>query len=138
LINACADEVPLGQVKVVNEVPPSVELLADPLIVKVFQNLMTNTIRHGGKAMTIRFYLEEVGNVRSIICVDDGVGVPDELREKLFTKGFGKDHGLGLFLSREILSITGITISERGQPGMGARFIISPPPEGLRDAPDAD
>jgi PAS domain S-box-containing protein len=138
LINTCADEVPLGPVKVVNEVPPSVELLADPLIVKVFQNLMTNTIRHGGKAMTIRFYLEEVGNVRSIVCVDDGVGVPDELREKLFTKGFGNDHGLGLFLSREILSITGITISERGQPGMGARFIISPPPEGLRDAPGAD
>ena len=138
LIDTCAEEVPLGEVKVVNDVPPAVELLADPLIATVFQNLMTNTLRHGGKAITIRFYLEEVGKVRSIVCVDDGVGVAEEIREKLFTKGFGKDHGLGLFLSREILSITGITITEQGQPGKGARFVISPPPEGLRDAPGTD
>jgi hypothetical protein len=29
---------------------------------------------------------------------------------------------MGLFLSREILSITGITIRETGEPGNGARF----------------
>jgi len=33
-----------------------------------------------------------------------------------------KNTGLGLFLSREILSITGITIRENGDPGKGARF----------------
>jgi hypothetical protein len=34
----------------------------------------------------------------------------------------GKISGLGLALSREILSITGITIRETGEPGEGARF----------------
>ena len=39
-------------------------------------------------------------------------------------KGFGQNTGLGLFLSREILAITGITITENGVPGIGARFEI--------------
>ena len=34
---------------------------------------------------------------------------------------------MGLFLAREILSVTGITIRETGEPGKGARFEISVP-----------
>jgi signal transduction histidine kinase len=43
------------------------------------------------------------------------------------TRGFGKNTGLGLFLSREILAITGIMIAEMGEPGKGARFEITEP-----------
>jgi len=39
----------------------------------------------------------------------------------------GEVSGLGLFLSREILAITGITITETGKPGTGARFEILVP-----------
>jgi len=45
----------------------------------------------------------------------------------LFTRGFGRHTGLGLFLTREILSITGITIVENGEPGRGARFEMQVP-----------
>ncbi len=45
----------------------------------------------------------------------------------LFSRGFGHNTGLGLFLSREILAITGITISETGETGRGARFEIVVP-----------
>jgi len=54
--------------------------------------------------------------------------------KKLFTRGFGKNTGLGLFLSREILSITGITITENGTPGKGARFEITVPKGAWRTA----
>lgn len=47
--------------------------------------------------------------------------------ERIFEQGFGKNTGLGLFLSREILAITGITITENGTPGKGARFEITVP-----------
>jgi signal transduction histidine kinase len=47
--------------------------------------------------------------------------------ERIFEQGFGKNTGLGLFLSREILAITGITITENGVPGKGARFEITVP-----------
>jgi signal transduction histidine kinase len=49
-------------------------------------------------------------------------GISDEDKERLFEKGFGKNTGLGLFLCREILSITDITISETGMAGEGVRF----------------
>ena len=40
---------------------------------------------------------------------------------------FGKHTGLGLFLSREILSITGISVTEVGRQGSGAIFEIAVP-----------
>ena len=40
---------------------------------------------------------------------------------------FQKITGLGLALSWEIFSITGITIRETGEPGMGARFEMTVP-----------
>jgi hypothetical protein len=45
----------------------------------------------------------------------------------LFLNVFGRHTGLGLFLSREILSIKGITITGNGEPGKGARFEITVP-----------
>ena len=63
---------------------------------------------------------------------DDGDEVPAGEKERIFTRGFGKNTGLGLFLSREILAITGITITENGTPGKGARFEIVVPKGGYR------
>ncbi len=48
-------------------------------------------------------------------------------RESIFIRGKGKNTGLGLFLIREILSITGIMIHENGIVGRGARFEITVP-----------
>jgi len=44
------------------------------------------------------------------------------INEIVVVRGFGKNTGLGLFLSKEILSITDITITENGEPDKGARF----------------
>ena len=63
----------------------------------------------------------------NLIFEDDGAGIPKNENEKIFQRGFGKNTGLGLFLCREILSITGITIKETGEPGKGARFEIFVP-----------
>ncbi len=52
--------------------------------------------------------------------MDNGKGIPDSDKEKIFGHGFGKHTGIGLALSKEILSITGITIRETGQAGQGA------------------
>ena len=54
-------------------------------------------------------------------------GIAAEEKEKIFERGFGKNTGFGLFLVREILSISGITIRETGTEGEGARFEISVP-----------
>jgi signal transduction histidine kinase len=122
LVDTAAKDAPLGKVRVENDLPAGMDVFADPLIVKVCYNLMDNAVRYGGKITTIRFSAEERDGDVVIVCSDDGNGVSVEEKEKIFERGFGKNTGLGLALSREILSITGITIKETGEPGKGARF----------------
>jgi len=108
--------------------PADPEVYADALFDKVFYNLIDNALCYGGDQMkTIRVFSQESDTSLVIVCEDDGMGIMDEDKKKLFRKGFGKHTGLGLFLSREILAITGITIIENGVPGKGARFEITVP-----------
>jgi signal transduction histidine kinase len=107
---------------VLNEIPAGLELFADPLIVRVVYNIMENAVRYGGRITTIRFFLDFRNGNQIVVCEDDGVGIPEADKKKIFERGFGKNTGLGLFLAREILSITGISIAETGAPGSGARF----------------
>lgn len=112
---------------------PDVEVYADPLFEKVFYNLIDNALRYGGDSLTkISVSSRETKEGLVITCEDDGVGIAGADRVHLFEQGFGKNTGLGLFLSREILSITGITIAETSEPGNGARFAITVPKEAYR------
>lgn len=101
-----------------------VRIFADPMIEKVFENLYDNTLRHAEGATGILIHCKPDDGDLLIIWEDDGPGVPEEMKEKIFERGFGKNTGFGLFLSREILGITGTTITENGIPGEGARFEI--------------
>ena len=109
-----------------------VEIMIDPLAMKVPYNLIDNSMRHGEHVNRIKMSAEQVGDAMMIVYEDNGVGIPLEDKEKIFRKGHGKNTGLGLFLTREILAITGATIGETGQPGHGARFEINVPPGGWR------
>jgi PAS domain S-box-containing protein len=109
-----------------------VEVLADQLAEKVPYNLIDNSMRHGERVTRIRMSAEAAGESMLIVYQDDGVGIGAKDRARLFEKGFGKNTGLGLFLVREILSITGITIEERGQEGCGVRFEMRVPPGAWR------
>ncbi len=102
-------------------------IFADPLFEKVLYNLVDNTIRHGVTATDVNIsVIAEQDNIR-IVWTDNGVGVPADTKKMIFEKGFGKNTGLGLFLIKEILAITGMTIQETGVPGKGARFEITVP-----------
>ncbi len=100
---------------------------ADPLFGKVIYNLADNAIRHGKNMDCIRFDYAEDPDGLLISVEDNGTGIPPDQKEKIFRRGYGKGSGLGLFLVREILSITGIHIRETGMPGKGARFEIKVP-----------
>lgn len=123
-----------GKIAIRNEVPV-VEVFADPMLEKVFSNLISNAINYGKTITRITFTGEVSGEGFRIVCEDDGIGIRDEDKPRLFIRGFGKHTGLGLFLSREIVSITGLTIMETGKPGSGARFEILVPPEAWRFRP---
>ena len=118
---------PVRDIYIVDEIS-GLEIYTDPLFQKVFYNLIDNALRYGGTDMTtIRFSYQESGPGMIISVADNGIGITAEDKKRLFERGFGHHTGLGLFLSREILSITGITITESGEPGNGARFEIVVP-----------
>lgn len=134
LLVKAAGGVTLGTVKVVNDVPSDIEIFADPLIQKVFFNLMDNAVRHGQKISIIRFSIQKGNGSNALVCEDDGNGIPSAEKERIFERGYGQNTGLGLFLSREILSITGITIKEEGKSGHGARFVMIIPVNEFRES----
>jgi len=103
------------------------EIFADPMLERVFFNIFENAIRHGERLTRIMVRCERAPDGLVIIVEDDGIGIPPEDKEKIFDKGYGKNTGFGLFLVKEILSITRITIRETGINGKGARFEITVP-----------
>ncbi|MGD0080938.1 MAG: HAMP domain-containing sensor histidine kinase [Methanoregula sp.] len=107
---------------------PGLEVFADPLLVKVFENLVDNSLRHGERVRHIAITSLQYGpGDLALVYEDDGIGVHEEEKQKIFERGFGKNTGLGLFLSDEILTISGFSIQESGTYGKGARFEISVP-----------
>jgi signal transduction histidine kinase len=127
LVHGAKSELPAGEITVTTRCP-GLEVYADPLLAKVFYNLIDNALRYGGPAMTsICIAAQESDQGLSLVVEDDGRGIPDEDKAMIFERGFGHNTGLGLFLSREILAITGITITETSEAGKGARFEIRVP-----------
>jgi len=112
-------------------------VFADPLLERVLYNLVDNALRYGEKVTTIRARYQKDNGGLILVIEDDGVGIPAKNKSLIFNKGFGKHTGLGLFLAREILAITGMVIMETGFPGNGARFEIHVPPGGYRFADKA-
>jgi PAS domain S-box-containing protein len=114
---------------------PGVEVYAEPMLETVFFNLLDNSIRHGQHVTEIRVSSSRSGEGLTIVWEDDGAGIPDADKERIFERGFGKNTGLGLFLVREILSLTSISIQETGTPGKGAMFEMMVPEGGYRNGP---
>jgi len=103
------------------------EIFADAGFPKVFVNLIENALIHGGHVTLIRFYTYETESGLVLCCEDNGVGIPEDSKERIFRREYFRNTGYGLFLIVEILSITGLSIKETGTPGTGARFEIHVP-----------
>ncbi len=100
------------------------EIFSDPLLEQVLVILADNTLVHGKTATQVTLRYTEDAEAVTIFFEDDGVGITDTIRDRIFSPDFQKTRSIGLFLAREILEITGITIRETGTPGKGARFEI--------------
>ncbi len=107
------------------------DVFADPHLGTVFTHLFENALAPatGATRIVVTYHLRPDGC--AIIVEDDGTGIPDAEKERLFVQR-AESYGHGLFLAHEILAITGITIRETGTPGEGARFEILVPQEGYR------
>jgi len=86
------------------------QVLANECFNSVFDNLISNAIIHG-KTDTIDIKIEGDAKYCRISIADQGIGIPDEIKDKIFDKNFaygetGKT-GLGLYVVREVMQYYG-------------------------------
>ena len=103
------------------------ELYTDPLIGKVFFNLIDNAIKHGTGLSRISFSCHEIPDRLVLVCEDDGAGIDPQKRATLFLRIVADQPRFGLFFVSEYLTLAGMSIAETGEPGKGARFEITVP-----------
>lgn len=122
-----ASRVALAEKIEIKNGPIPFEIMADQLLERVFFNLIDNTMRHGKHVTRVSMQCQETDAGLLLDYEDDGCGVGEKDKEKIFTRGFGKNSGYGLFFARETLALTGIEIQENGKQGTGARFEVRVP-----------
>jgi PAS domain S-box-containing protein len=99
-------------------------------LTRILSNLITNSVQampNGGK-LTIKSYKDLKDVV--IAVKDTGVGIPDELRNKMFTLMFttkSKGQGFGLPVVKRMTESLGGTVTFESQEGEGTTFIIRLP-----------
>ncbi len=107
-------------------------LSIDPMLLKrVLVNLATNAIQampEGGK-LTIHASRKPTGEI-TISVEDTGVGIPEEVKSKVFTPLFttkSKGQGFGLAVVKRLVETQGGTISFESQKGRGTKFTVQLP-----------
>jgi|Deesub1362A_J573_1020465.scaffolds.fasta_scaffold00079_82 signal transduction histidine kinase len=100
---------------------------AGEAIFSVFDNLFGNAIKHGG-ASRIDVSIKTKNGTCEIRVADNGRGIPDEVRNRIFEGGISYGNaagtGLGLYIVRKIVEIYGGSVDLESSSGSGAVFVI--------------
>ncbi len=103
----------------------------------VFRNIIENAVKHGN-ATEITVSIEKGDGRYTIQIADNGKGIPDEIREKVFDEGFSfgssAGKGEGLYLVRKIVEKCGGEIWVEHNKPCGTVFVIRLPESRLGEA----
>jgi len=113
-------------VRIISDLP-DVEIFADAQLDRVFDRLMEKITGTGDAAREIQVSHQIRDGALIISFNDNGPGFSAEEKDQLFDIQHDGSGNRGLFIAREILSLTDIVLSETGEPGQGARFEIRIP-----------
>jgi len=127
IIDKAVEGLDFNQISIENKLH-GIKLHGDPLISKVIFNILENAIHHGQTINRIRCWHSYDGSDLILNISDNGIGIPDAEKHAIFRPGHGKNSGLGLYLSEQILSSCRMKIEESGKYGEGATFRIHVPP----------
>jgi signal transduction histidine kinase len=102
----------------------------------VIQNLLENAIKYTPENGKIELTIEMGGNLIKVKIKDNGVGIPDKEKVKLFSKFFRAENvvrmqtegsGLGLFIVKNIVKSHGGEIAFDSKEGKGTEFFFTIP-----------
>ncbi|WP_297422043.1 MASE3 domain-containing protein [Clostridium sp.] len=107
------------------------------LIERIILNLLSNAVKYGKNNGNIKVYIcQDKENKISIFVKDDGIGIPNEMREKIFDRFLKIDNslsrktegsGIGLSIVKQLVEIHGGTITFSSELNFGTEFKITLP-----------
>jgi signal transduction histidine kinase len=107
---------------------------ADDLLPRIFENLIGNSLKHGGADIGIAIDAAEAGDGVEVRVSDTGPGIPPSVRDRIFERFFRytrsrPGQGLGLFIVGTLVHRYGgvIRVEDRvqGRPEEGIAFCIT-------------
>lgn len=106
------------------------KIMADGAFSSVIQNLIRNAILHG-VASKIEILIAVKNNAVEIRVTDNGKGIPNEIKGKLFQEGFKYGEtgntGLGLYIVKKTIERYGGSVSIEDNKPKGAVFVLKLP-----------
>ncbi|GEM_PF-1002455 len=131
LISAAWKETGIMSITMHCDIPP-VLLFCDETIKKALTNIFENIPVHGtgANSVYVSFSYTDSGD-GNLIIEDNGCGISDDVKKRIFDLGYGSGEGNGLFLAHSLFLIPHFTITETGTPNTSARFNILIPSENI-------
>jgi len=113
----------------------SVSIIAnEEMLSELWINLLGNAIKFSPEGAEIKISLTATENEAIVTVADNGIGMDDEAKKRLFDKFYQGDksrstegNGLGLTLAKRIAELQKGTISVESKPGKGAVFTVMLP-----------
>ena len=104
-------------------------------LAQVIGNLLSNAIKYSPAGGAVRVHVELEGDRAVLMVNDQGMGIDEADRERVFEKFFRSSEasariagtGLGLAVAREIVETHGGEIRVQSEPGAGSTFWIELP-----------
>jgi len=131
LINDVLESIPHAEsVRIATDIP-DLQMMADPhLMHRVFANLILNALQAMPEGGTLTIIVSAFDHGVAINVHDTGVGIPEEMKDKLFSPlitGKAKGTGLGLAVVKRIVDAHGGTIAFESEAGKGTTFTVRLP-----------
>lgn len=120
------------EIKLENNIDKEIYPFADRLmLISVIQNLVGNAIKFTRKAGYVKISAKERGTKILVQVEDNGIGITNDVKEKLFTLDKGhtsrgtageKGTGFGLIIAKEMIRKMGGDLYIESEPGKGSTF----------------
>jgi two-component system phosphate regulon sensor histidine kinase PhoR len=127
-----------AQATLVLDAPHDLEsvLCDESLLRQVLVNLVENALKYSPDGGRIELTLAMERDTSRIVVRDEGLGIPHSEQEQIFEKFYRLDaemtrgvggSGLGLYISREIVTQMDGTLTVLSEPGAGSTFTVTLP-----------